>query len=244
MCPNSIRIVDRDNFKTFHDIEYSSSQPNAMAWSQDGHIFAAGDDKGKVKIFNPKSWMVEKEFEIDEPCVSIAFSKNQIITADCKGSVTLTDISTLKDKIKSYGPNNPKKVIQTKANEDFSDDDMDEDEPKTKNAFVNDQADEDDDADDADDLEALWNDEPDLDGGVENDDDQVGMEDDSRPADISLEAIKRSTTVNQNSDSEDDDPEAVADGEHEDIAYTSGAKIAELQPAFQSNSTPNFNAER
>ena len=184
--------------------------------------------------------MVEKEFTTKEPVASLDFIDDLLIIADFNGSVCLTEnLTGLKQRIKSSAANSAsnKQAAAGTLDDDFSDDDIEE---KKKNEFVNDEADDADEAEGDDDLEALWNDEPDAEAEEANDADH--MEDDSRPADISLEAIKRATTVDNNSDSEDD---VAAEDDGADVDYIeAGARISKQQPAFQSNATPTFNAER
>ena len=43
MCPDSIRIIQRDDYATFHQIQNFGA--TAITWSEDGLLFAAGDEK-------------------------------------------------------------------------------------------------------------------------------------------------------------------------------------------------------
>ena len=123
---------------------------------------------------------------------------------------------------------------------DQSDDGMNDDESedeKPKNAFVEDEAGEDAEAEEVDDLEALWE-EASNEGeppGEDLNQSEVGNDESTPAADISLEAIKKSTYQQSDIGSDDEkdgnqsDPDWKADP-GEDAVMWSGPKPSKMQP--------------
>ena len=181
--------------------------------------------------------MPEKEITLQSPCQAIAFDKDRLLIGEESGHVTiLSDFSKIKQNVRGA-------EVSTKKVESQSEMEVDEEDDVKRSAFVDDEAGEDADEADADDLEGLW----------DGDDEPVPeneQNEDSNAADISLEAIKKQTRFDQDSDkgSEMGD-EFDADGNQisakaqppPGYEFTTATK---MQKPFQPGSTPVYQADR
>ena len=233
-CVDEVKIFQRSDYGLFHSID--QAKVNCIAWSHDGLLLAAGSQK-EIKIYNTKSWMPEKEIQLKSPAIDLDFDKDRLFIGEESGHCTIIpNLNQIKKNVsKSVKPSKPLKV-----EDEMEVDDDDEDDEPVKNGFVDDEAGE----DDVDDLEALWegDEEP-----VEDEPQRLG--DDSNTADISLEAIKKQTKFDQDSDKgselgdnyDEDGNEINSKAPPAGFEYTTQTK---MQQAFQPSSTPTYQAER
>ena len=194
--------------------------------------------------------MVEADHMIENGgCISIGFLGSNLLVGGQDGHVTQfkTPILTNQSKPKSKNQTALQKTssktsslsaasgMEIDQSEDDNMDDESEDE-KPKNAFVEDEAGEDAEAEEVDDLEALWEEgsnegEP---PGEDLNQSEVGNDESTPAADISLEAIKKSTYQQSDigSDAEQDGNQSEADPA-EDAVMWSGPKPSKMQPGLE-----------
>ena len=189
--------------------------------------------------------MVEADHMIENGgCISIGFLGSNLLVGGQDGHVTqfntpkLTNQNKPKSKTalqKTSSKTSSLSAASSGMEIDQSEDGMDdesEDERPT-NAFVEDEAGEDAEAEEVDDLEALWEEgsnegEP---PGEDLNQSEVGNDESTPAADISLEAIKKSTYQQSDigSDAEPDGNQSEADPA-EDAVMWSGPKPSKMQP--------------
>ena len=190
--------------------------------------------------------MVEADHMIENGgCISIGFLGSNLLVGGQDGHVTqfntpkLTNQSKPKSKMTSLQKTSSKTSSLSAASSgmevDQSEDDMgdESEDEKPKNAFVEDEAGEDAEAEEVDDLEALWEEgsnegEP---PGEDLNQSEVGNDESTPAADISLEAIKKSTYQQSDigSDAEQDGNQSEADPA-DDAVMWSGPKPSKMQP--------------
>lgn len=56
LCEEQIKIINRDEFTIFHEIDYKNAQ--CISWSDEGTFLAVGNKEGLVHIYNAASWML------------------------------------------------------------------------------------------------------------------------------------------------------------------------------------------
>ena len=196
--------------------------------------------------------MVEADHSIENGgCISIGFLGLNLLVGGRDGHVTQFNTPKLTNqKPKSKSQTALQKTSSKTSSllsassgmevDDQSDDGMNDDESedeKPKNAFVEDEAGEDAEAEEVDDLEALWE-EASNEGeppGEDLNQSEVGNDESTPAADISLEAIKKSTYQQSDIGSDDEkdgnqsDPDWKADP-GEDAVMWSGPKPSKMQP--------------
>ena len=190
--------------------------------------------------------MVEADHTIENGgCISIGFLGSNVLVGGNDGHVTQFNAPKLANQ-KSQNPTALQKTSSKMSSLsaassgmeiDQSDDDNMNDESedeKPKNAFVEDEAGEDAEAEEVDDLEALWEEgsnegEP---PGEDLNQSEVGNDESTPAADISLEAIKKSTYQQSDigSDAEQDGNQSDAGPDDENAVMWSGPKPSKMQP--------------
>jgi len=191
--------------------------------------------------------MVEADHVIENgSCISIGFLGSNVLVGGQDGYVTQFNCPKLtnqKSKSKSQtalqktsSKTSSLSAASSGMEVDQSEDDMDnqsEDEERPKNAFVEDEAGEDAEAEEVDDLEALWEEgsnegEP---PGEDLNQSEIGNDESTPAADISLEAIKKSTYQQSDigSDAEQDGNQSDGDPA-EDAVMWSCPKPSKMQP--------------
>ena len=184
---DEIKIVQRSDYAVFHSID--EPKVKCIAWSDDGLLLASGAEK-TIKIYNSKSWMPEKEITLQSACQAIAFDNDRLLIGEESGHVTiLSDFSKIKQNVRGAEVSTKKAESQSEMEVDEESNDSNVKRP----AFVDDEAGEDDDEADADDLEGLWD-------GDDEPVPEAEQNDESNAADISLEAIKKQTRFDQDSE--------------------------------------------
>ena len=191
--------------------------------------------------------MVEADHMIENGgCISIGFLGSNLLVGGQDGHVTqfnspqLTNQSKPKSKNQTVLQKTSSKTSSLSAASsgmevDQSEDGMDDEseDERSKNAFVEDEAGEDAEAEEVDDLEALWE-EASNEGeppGEDLNQSEVGNDESTPAADISLEAIKKSTYQQSDigSDAEQEGNQSEADPT-EDAVMWSGPKPSKMQP--------------
>ena len=191
--------------------------------------------------------MVEADHMIENGgCISIGFLGSNLLVGGQDGHVTQFNTPKLtnqnKPKSKTALQKTSSKTSSLSAassgmeidqsDQDGMDDESEDERPK--NAFVEDEAGEDAEAEEVDDLEALWEEgsnegEP---PGEDLNQSEVGNDESTPAADISLEAIKKSTYQQSDigSDAEQDGNQSEADPADQDAVMWSGPKPSKMQP--------------
>ena len=192
--------------------------------------------------------MVEADHMIENGgCISIGFLGSNLLVGGQDGHVTqfntpkLTNQNKPKSKNQTALQKTSSKTSSLSAassgmeidqSEDGMGDESEDERPK--NAFVEDEAGEDAEAEEVDDLEALWEEgsnegEP---PGEDLNQSEVGNYESTPAANISLEAIKKSSYQQSDigSDAEPDGNQSEADPGAEDAVMWSGPKPSKMQP--------------
>ena len=182
--------------------------------------------------------MPEKEITLQSACQALAFDNDRLLIGEESGHVTiLSDFSKIKQNVRGAEASSKKAESQSEMEVDEESNDSN----VKRSAFVDDEAGEDEDEADADDLEGLWD-------GDDEPVPETEQNDESNAADISLEAIKKQTRFDQDSDKGSElGDEFDADGNQISKAPPSGYEFTtatKMQEPFQPGSTPVYQADR